>query len=311
VNFLVIGAGGVGGFFGGLLHQSGHHVQFLARGKHLAAIRDSGLRVESPAQTFTVPANCFFDTASNAAADVVLFCVKSYDTEQAARSIQPATPPGSIIISLQNGLENEASIQRLLPQSRVLGGVAYVASLISSPGVVTETGGPRKIVFGSVDGKSDERLEEILATFKRAGIHAELSQNILAELWRKFVFITAVGGMTAVTRLNLGELLASEESRLQLQTAMNESASVATAKGIQLPANLTDHFMETIARFKPDTYSSLHFDLTHEKPLEIDALSGAVVKFGKEVGVPTPLHELIYSSLIPFHIRHLELRRNA
>ncbi len=309
MNFLIIGAGGVGGFFGASLYASGERVQFLARGKHFNAIQNSGLTVTSPGATITIPASYFTNNPDDLLpADVVLFCVKSYDTETAAQQIASIVRANTILISLQNGLENELAIQRVLGKGNVFGGVAYVSAAISSRGVITETGGPRKIVFGPLNGKIEQRSEDILASFKQASIQAELSQQIETELWRKFVFITAVGGLTAMTRLNLGELISTLESRQLLHDAMNETTAVARAKGVQLPANLTEHFMETISRFNPNTYSSLHHDLTHEKPLEIDALSGTVVRLGKELGILTPIHQTIYASLLPFHQRFTRMR---
>ncbi|HEX9006454.1 MAG TPA: 2-dehydropantoate 2-reductase [Bacteroidota bacterium] len=307
-TFTVVGTGGVGGFFGALLHQGGLRVRFLARGKHLEALREHGLRVESGGRMFVVPpANIARSPEEAGKADVVLFCVKSYDTVTAARSLGPLLHDGTIIISLQNGVENEDIIARSIPRGTVFGGVAYVYATITEPGVVTEHGGPKKIVFGPRTASPGllERGGEILRAVQGAGVDAECTPNIAEALWKKFLFITAVGGMTALTRLTLGEILASPETRAVLHSAMRETLAVANACGVPLGAGYIDEVFERLKKYDNSSRSSLYHDLANNRRLEIDALSGAVVRLGRRHGVPTPVHEVIVGALLPYHRRAL------
>ncbi len=311
MRFLSVGTGGVGGYFGGKLARGGHDVWFLARGKHLDAMRASGLRVRATEGSFTVPPGTMTDDVHDACTpEVVLFCVKAYDTESAARQVSPVLDRNSIVISLQNGIDNEEKIRRCIGAGTVWGGLAYIYATITSPGEVTETGGPKKVLFGPLSGDhaAYERGRELAAAMGNAGISAELHRDILAMMWKKFIFITAVGGLTALTRLTLGEILGSAETRSLFVDAMRETESVARAGGISVEADFLDRTLETLKRFDNSTRSSLYYDLTHGKPLEVEALSGTVVLLGAGRGIPTPIHRVIYASLVPYHLLHVQRR---
>ncbi len=304
LRFAVIGTGGVGGFFGAQLYKGGADVRFLARGTHLEAIKKNGLSVLTGGASIVVPAGSFFDVPESiGTADVILFCVKSYDTESAARGLATMVHDRTVIISLQNGVENEAVIGAILPEATVFGGVAYVYATITQPGTITEWGGPKKIVFGPL--RSEERLRglgaEILRTMTGSGVDTEYTDDIAGALWSKFIFITAVGGITALTRLTLGQILEAPESHQLLRSAMEESLAVATAAGIATPPNFLDASFARLAKYDNNSRSSLYVDLAGERRLEIDALSGTVVRFGRRYGVPTPIHSMIYAALIPHH----------
>jgi 2-dehydropantoate 2-reductase len=305
-GFVVVGAGGVGGFFGAMLHRGGARVRFLARSAHLNALMERGLRVESGERSILVPPSCIASSAEEAGpADVVLFCVKSYDTLAAAAGLAPLLHEGTIVISLQNGMENERAIAQVIPRGTVFGGVAYVYATISAPGVVTEPGGPKKLVFGPLrpDPAQLERGQAILGALHRAGVDAECSEDITNVLWKKFVFITAVGGVTALSRLTLGEILACPETRALLRAAMDETAAVAEASGAAIPPGHVAETFERLKSFDNASRSSLYQDLARHRRLEIDALSGAVVRMGRERGIPTPVHEVIAAALMPHHRR--------
>jgi len=308
MKFAVIGTGGVGGYFGGKLAHAGNEVWFLARGAHLAAMRAQGLHVHSTDGEFTLPAGTMTaDPRDAGPVDVVLFCVKSYDTETAARQLSPLLQPATIIISLQNGVDNEEKIRAVTTSGIVFGGVAYIYSTITAPGEITETGGPKKIIFGpqaATPAAADRRAREILDTMTGAGIRAELSSDINTALWKKFIFITGAGGITALTRLTLGEILAVEETRALLADAMRETEAVARAEKARIEAGFIDGVFTTLRNFDNNTRSSLYYDLTHEKPMEVEALSGTVVRLGARHGIPTPTHRAIYASLLPYHLRH-------
>ena len=240
-------------------------------------------------------------------ADVILFCVKSYDTESAAQQLVPMLSDETIIISLQNGVDNEEKIQRIIPRGGMFGGVSYIYSTITAPGVITHTVGPTKIVFGELEkrnGRIGERAKQILEAMVKANINATLTDDIQSEIWKKYIFIAAGGGMTALTRLTLGEILSTNESREMLIDAMRETDAIARAKGVNIPAGYVEQILEVLKKYDNNSRSSLYHDLVHDKPLEIEALSGTVVKHGKELNIPTPVHRAIYSGLLPYHLKH-------
>lgn len=308
MKFVIVGTGGVGGYFGGKLAKSGEVVWFLARGKHLDTMRANGLAINSTDGNWIVPSGAMTDNpAEIGVVDVILFCVKSFDTESAARQLDPMLSDETIIISLQNGVDNEEKIQHTIPRGVVLGGVSYIYSTITAPGVITHTVGPTRIVFGELKKKEDEtsqRANQILGTMTKAGINATLADDIHSELWKKYIFIAAVGGMTALTRLPLGDILGVTESREMLADAMRETDAVARAKGVNIPPGFVEQIFEVLKKYDNNSRSSLYHDLVHGRRIEIEALSGTVVKYGKELGIPTPVHRAMYASLLPYHLKH-------
>ncbi len=312
MRFLILGTGGIGGCFGIRLALSGADVRFVARGRHAAKIRRDGLTLRGPDQLLHLPKPFVTEHPGDAGpVDVVLHCVKTYDLDEATRQLLPALTDSSIIISLQNGIDNEERIRGILPHGIMYGGVAYVYATLTAPGEITEAAGPRKIVYGPMDGQTTATTQRIFETFQRAGISAEIPAHIQTELWKKFVFITAVGGITALTRLTLGEILAVEETRRLLLAAMREPESIARIQGLPLPADLIDSFFEIMARFQNDTRSSLHYDLVHDRPLELESLSGAVIRLGAAHRFPTPVHGMIYAALLPYHLRAMTRRSRS
>ena len=309
MKFVIVGAGGVGGYFGGKLAQGGEDVWFVARGAHLAAMQQRGLTVNASDEKFNVPPGKMTDDFNPIGeADVVLFCVKSYDTESTAAMLAPVLTNDSIVISLQNGVDNEETIRRLIPRGTVYGGAAYIYATITAPGVITQPGGPRKIVFGPMH-PDNERGKPILDVMVKAGIRTELTSDIQAALWTKFIFISAVGGITAMTRLTLGDILAVDETRQMLKDAMRETESVARALKMNVSDNIIDRMFENLKSMDTNTYSSMYYDLVNEKPLEIEAFAGTLSRYGQRLGVPTPTHRTIYATLLPYHLKHLSKRQ--
>jgi len=308
MKFVVVGTGGVGGYFGGKLSTSGTDVWFIARGEHLATMRRNGLTVHSDDGTFRIPPGKMTDDPRTVGlADVILFCVKSYDTGFAARTLAPMLTKNSVVICLQNGVDNEEKIQRAIQTGNVYGGATYIYSTITGPGVITQTGRLKKIVFGPIE-TSDKRGKPILDTLVAAGINAELTDDIQSALWTKFIFIAAVGGVTALTRHTLGEILATESERTMLEHAMRETEAVAKALRVNIPSGIIDKMFETLRSMNTNTYSSMYHDLLNGKPLEIEAFSGTVIRFGDTLGIPTPTHRTIYAGLQPYHLKHSQNR---
>jgi 2-dehydropantoate 2-reductase len=310
MNILVMGSGGIGGYFGAKLSRAGEAVTFVARGAHLDAIRKNGLRIKSAADgEFVVARPATDDPGSAAGADLILFCVKSYDTETAAEAIRPAVGPDTAVLCLQNGVDNEAKIEAIVGPGRVLGGAAYVLATIESPGVIVHSAGGR-IVFGELDGSDTPRARRILEALQRASIPAEQSPRIRQVLWEKYLFITAHSGMTALTRCPIGVIRAIPETRRMYRLILEELAGLAKATGVELPPETVDGMMasadgvkayrDTFFPLPPHMTSSLYHDLTHGRRLEIEALHGHAVRLGEKHGIPTPTLFAVYAALRPY-----------
>ncbi|HUI10914.1 MAG TPA: 2-dehydropantoate 2-reductase [Bacteroidota bacterium] len=313
MRLAVIGAGGVGGYFGAKLLAGGNDVVFTARGAHLDAMHRSGLRVAAPEGPLAVPPGCCTETDGDLHdPDIVLFCVKSYDTARTAASLASRLRQGTVVVSLQNGVHNEEALRRALPCCAIFGGVAYIYSTITRPGEITVGTGPRRIVFAPFGDSSPvlhHQAECLLDACRRSGVGAEISPDITVDLWKKFIFITGAGGLTALTRLTLAEILAVDATRELLADAMRETLAVALAQRIDVGAGFLDGVFATLARFDNATRSSLYYDLVNGKPMELEALPGTVVRLGAQCGVPTPVNRAIYAALLPYHIHNSEKRR--
>ena len=296
----VMGTGGIGGYFGALLARAGYEVFCLARGEHLKAIQEKGLRVESVPGNFTVRPRATADPAAIGPMDLILFGVKTYDTDEAARAMRPLVGEGTVILTLQNGVDSAERIAAALGPGRVLPGAAYIFSGIAAPGVIRQTGGPRKIVFGEPEGGRSPRAEAILAACRAAEINAELTDRIVRVLWEKWAFICAQGGVTALTRLPLGEIRACEETWALYRGVIEEIAAVAAARGIAVAPGLVGTILDQAKALEAHVTSSLANDLAGGRRLEIEALNGTVVRYGREAGVPIPLNQAIYASLKPY-----------
>jgi 2-dehydropantoate 2-reductase len=301
MRIAVVGAGGTGGYFGGLLARAGQDVAFIARGAHLEALRAQGLTVESRlAGTFTVPVQATDDPNEVAPVDLILFCVKTYDTDTAAESIRPLIRPETMLLSLQNGIDNEERIARVTGHASGIGAVAYVTSTIKAPAVVAQTSGPGKIIFGELSGGESSRTEQLRDVLQRAGIAVELHPDIRVVLWQKFLFICAFSGVTAVTRLPIGAVLADPVTHALFRGTLEEVEAVVRAGGIDLPADCVEQAMATAAAAEPSAHGSLYHDLAGGRRLELESLNGEVVRRGREHDVETPLNFTIYAALRPY-----------
>lgn len=301
MRIAVVGAGGTGGYFGGLLARDGQDVTFIARGAQLEALRTRGLTLESRlAGTFTVAVPATDDPNEVGPVELILFCVKTYDTDAAAESIRPLIHPETLLLSLQNGVDNEERIARLTGHSSGIGAVAYVTSTIKAPGVVAQTSGPGKIIFGELSGGTSARTEWLRNVLQRAGIVVEVHPDIRVVLWQKFLFICAFSGVTAVTRLPIGTILADPETRALFRGTSEEVEAMVRAGEIDLPADCVEQAMATAAAAEPWARGSLYHDLADGRLLELESLNGEVVRRGRVHGVSTPLNFAIYAALRPY-----------
>jgi 2-dehydropantoate 2-reductase len=303
VRIAVVGAGGIGGYFGGRLAAAGNDVHLIARGSHLAALRGAGLRVQSVAGDFEVRPHATDDVSEVGPVDHVLFCVKSYDTEEAAARLGPLLAEETAVVSLQNGVDNEEKLARAVGPEHVMGGVAYIFSTIAEPGVIVHAGGPGRILFGELDGSESDRAEALAAACRAAAVEAEATADIVRLLWDKLAFICAQAGMTAVARLSIGELRQVAESMTVFRRIVEEVRAVAAAEGVELSADVLERHERFANALEADSTSSLHHDLTTGRRMELDALHGEVVRRGRARGVPTPACETIYGLLRPWAIR--------
>jgi len=299
LRFGIMATGGVGGYFGGLLSRAGEDIRFIARGKHLEAIRSYGLRIESVDSEFFKLEKVFATDNPNEAGpcDIILYCVKTVANEKTIPAIAPMVGDTTVIINLQNGVDNEEHLAKTYGQNRVMGGAAYIFTALGAPGLIQQIGGPKRIVFGEMGGGPSKRGEEILSTMRSAGINAELSDDIQVELWTKFIFICAVSGMTALTRSPLGVIVASPETHEMMHEIMCEVYEVGRAQGVDLPEDVVENRFRFLDEQNPASKGSLCHDLEAGRRLEIDALCGTVSRMGKEIGIPTPLNDFIYRTL--------------
>ncbi|MBI3734123.1 MAG: 2-dehydropantoate 2-reductase [Chloroflexi bacterium] len=303
MKIAIMGTGGTGGFFGGCLARAGEDVTFIARGAHLQAIRQRGLRVESAsAGHFTIyPAQAADSPAAVGPVDLVLFCVKSWDTDSAAEAIKPMVGPQTVVISVQNGVDSADRIAAAIGPGHVLGGLAQIETTIAEPGLIRHTSPSlRHLVFGELDGRISERAQAILATLQKGGFPVQLTTTTLAALWSKFIFICGWSGVCAVTRLPIGPIRSTPETWALVVQAMHEVEAVARANHVPLEGSVTEAMLNRLGAFGPNTLSSMARDLLRGNRLEVETLNGTAVRLGKQVGVPTPVNDFIYACLKPY-----------
>jgi 2-dehydropantoate 2-reductase len=299
VRVAVIGAGGVGGYFGARLQASGVDVGFVARGQHLDALKTSGLRLESPRGNLHLPhVMATEDPATIGPVDSVLVTVKMYDLDAAAATLEPLIGPDTAVVTLQNGVEAVDMVAQKVARKHVVGGVAYVAAVIGEPGLIRHTS-LDSLIFGELDGSRSERLVKLEAACQRAGFGARISEQIETDLWSKFSRLSVFSGMTAVTRSPMGVLRADPELRAMLVAACEETISVGRGRGVSLPATLMGEILQMVEGLPHHAKASMLEDLERGRRLELPWLSGAVVRLGRAARVATPIHSFIATVLKP------------
>ena len=304
MKIAIFGAGGVGGYYGGLLAQQGHAVTFVARGAHLEALRKNGLQIKSVHGNFTIkPATATESPAAIGSVDLVLFCIKTYDTERAAESIRPILTPETAVLSLQNGIDAAECIGRVVGMAHMLGAATWIASAIESPGVISQVSAFRRIVLGELNGKITPRAQAIYNVLNSTGATVELSDQILKVLWTKFVFIAAVSGVGALTRLEMGEYRAVPETRGLLTGIMREVESLARAQSVTLNGDVTEKSLAFIDASAPSIKASMQRDVETGHVSELEAIIGIIGRKGRELGIPTPFSDAVYAALLPIDLK--------
>ena len=298
MRIAVMATGAVGGYFGARMAAAGHEVHFIARGKTLEALGTNGLRIESVLGDLHLPhPNVTDDPVKIGTVDVVLFAVKVWDTEEAALQARPLVGPDTRVIPLQNGIDSPERLDPILGPDTVCPGSAYVASVMSAPGVVTHTSKFARMVTGRRDGKPDARLKAFTDAAHAANIDIKLSEAIERERWQKFIFLVALSGATSATRLSLGPILQDPDTRMFFHALLQEVVSVGRAKGVPIEPDYADKQLSFADTTPPGFKASMLHDLERGNRLELDWLAGKVVALGREVGVATPANAAVHAML--------------
>jgi len=301
MKIAIFGSGGVGGYFGGRLAQAGHDVTFVARGRHLDAIKANGLQVKSINGDFTVqPAKATDRPEVIGTADVVLCCVKSWQVPEAAAAIQHLAGPETVVISIQNGVEAHTALSRTIDAQHILPGLCRIISMIEAPGRIRHAGAEPYLAFGEIDGRVSSRVEKVARAFAAAqGLSVHVSRHILQGLWKKFMLIAPWGGVGAIARSPIGVLRSLPETREMLLMSIREVFNVARANGVALDETAVDATIGFIDQLPPEGTSSMQRDIMAGRQSELFEQCGAVVRYGEKGGVQTPVNRFIYHSLIP------------
>ena len=300
MKIAAMGAGGVGGYFGARLQQAGHEVVFFARGRHLAAIREKGLTIESPQGNAHLKVKVFEDPAEAGQVDAVMFAVKLWDTAVAAAQIKPIIGKRTVVIPFQNGVESIELLRAVLPESAVMGGSAYIATRVREPGVIEHTGSMSRLQFGALLKSQHNAADAFLAACRQAGLNAELCEDIVRANWEKFVFLVGVSSATAVTRKPLGAVRADADMRWLFEQTMRETWRLARKRGVELP----DDFVESRLAFADTLHTEMRASLLHDleagHKLEAPWLCGAVARMSAQAGLDAPVNRAVFAALKPY-----------
>lgn len=300
MRIAVVGAGGVGGYFGGRLAQAGHDVTFIARGETLDALRTRGLRVDSIAGDFTLDrVNATDDPSTVGEVDAILMTVKSWQLADAARGLHPMIGGETMVVPLENGVDAPEQLEGIVGRDHVLGGLCGIVSYKVAPGHIRHAGAEPIVMFGELDGERTARVERLLDAFLRAGIKTEIPPDIHRSMWTKFLFIAPLSGMGAITRVPIGVWRSMPGPRALAGRAAREVVALASARGIDLGDDAIERTFERYDGLPPDSTSSLQRDVMEGKPSELEGQIGTVVRLGHESNVPTPVHDFFYECLSP------------
>jgi 2-dehydropantoate 2-reductase len=303
MRFGMLGSGAVGGYYGALLARAGHDVTFIARGAHLEAIRGKGLEIRSPLGDFVVRARAEEDTARVGEIDCVVVAIKNYDNATALPRLKPMVGPTTVVLTLQNGVDSVDDCAAVVGRDAVLGGTTYIATALEAPGLVVQTGTLKRVVLGEVFdrvGTITPRVAALRDALVGANIDAEAVPDARVPLWEKFVYLAPFAAFTGAARLPIGGLWAIPEIHETFYEAAEEVRRVASAEGVEVPADIRARVERYLTALPPSTRSSLLIDLQQGRRIEVEALQGSVVRRGRKVQVPTPIHAALYAVLKPY-----------
>ena len=304
MRFAILGSGAVGGYYGAKLAQAGHHVTFIARGAHLAAIRERGLQIKSPMLgDFTVTAGGEEDTRNVGPVDVVIVAVKAYDNETALPMIPPMIGADTCVLTLQNGVDSVNEVAAIVGEDRVIGGTTYIATALAGPGLIEQTGTHRRIVFGEVFGslpRMTERVRGIHEALAGADIQAEAVADGRVPIWEKFIFLVSLAGFTGASRLPIGPVWSDPYIRERFLDGCREIERLARAEGVAVAPNRIEQIRTYVEGIPGSMRSSLLIDLSAGKKTEVEALQGSVVRRAEKLGIPVPIMSTLYAVLKPW-----------
>jgi 2-dehydropantoate 2-reductase len=305
MRFAIFGTGGVGGYFGGRLAQAGQDVTFIARGRHLARMQEAGLRVDSIGGDFEVkPVAATDSPQSIGAVDCVILAVKAWQLSEAIDSMSSLIGEETVLLPLMNGIEHIDQLTEAFGGEHVLGGLCRISSFLAGPGHITHVGLKPFISFGELDNTDRGRVQELRAVFSALdGIDVDVPSDIYVAMWEKFIFICSTSGVGAVTRQPMGVFRSIPESRTMLESAVREAVELGREKGVSLPGDLFETLMKRIDGLPAGMVASMQKDIMEGRPSELDAQTGAVVRMGRALDIPTPTHEFIYASLLPMELK--------
>jgi len=305
LKFVIFGTGGVGGYFGGRLAHAGHDVTFIARGSHLAAMQESGLRVDSIGGDFVVRSVKATDSLQSISdVDVVIVATKAWQLNESIDQLKSLVGDETSVLPLLNGIEHMDFLVGTFGEERVLGGYCRISSFVAGSGHITHVNTKPFISFGELDHKESERIKKLYMIFSALdGVDVEVPADIQVAMWGKFVLICSTSGVGAVTRQPFGVFRDIPESRAMLKSSIEETVQVGQAKNVNLPGNLVDMVMNRIDAFPENMVASMQKDIMERRPSELESQTGAVVRMGRALGVPTPTHKFIYASLLPMEIQ--------
>jgi len=304
MKIAIMGTGGVGGYYGGLLAKQGHEVTFIARGAHLQAIQKNGLQIKSIHGDFSVsPATAVSDPMEVGMVDFALVCVKTFDTESVAQTMIPLVGAQTTVLSLQNGIDAAERIGKVIGEDHVIGGATWISSALEAPGVIKQMSQFRRIVIGELSGRISPRVEALVGAFRPTGITIEASDTIRKILWTKFVFISSASSLGSLTRLPMGEYRAIPETRAMIFSLMKEVEAVARSQRIALDADVVQKSLEFMDNAAPHIKASMQLDVETGHMSEIEAIIGVIGRKGREQGVPTPTADFIYAALLPIDLK--------
>jgi len=299
MNIVVFGAGGVGGYFGGKLAQAGNDVTFIARGKHLQAIKSNGLLIKSIQGDFKVHPKVTDDVTNIKNPDLVILGVKSWQVEDVAVQLKPIISENTLVLPLQNGADNADRLRAILPHKNVLAGLCKIVSRVESPGIIDHFAFDPEIVFGEYDNENSKRVQNLSMLFDNAGIKNKVSEDIHLDIWKKFLFIATVSGIGALTRVEFGAMRDDEHIRQIMYQTANEIVAVANAKGIALTNDDIEMILKIVDNLNAKTTASMQRDIMDGRPSELDNFNGYIVRQGKELHITTPANSFTYHCLWP------------
>lgn len=301
LKIYIVGAGGVGGYFGGLMAKAGENVTFVCRNESFMALKNNGLNIKSIIEEFKIyPVNVIDNLSDISDPDLIIIATKSYDRDQVAEKLKARLRPNTIIITIQNGIENDLKVKEIIPNACVYPGIAYIISKIASPGVIEQTAGPRTIIFGDRQNANNPQLKKIEKVMKSCSINATASSEIEMELWTKFLWITTFAGMTALCRSPIGEIVNDPDLYKHYIRCLDEAIAVARAIPVKLKEGIRKTIIEKSEQYKhtgSDSKSSLLVDLENGRRTEIEDLNGTIVKLARLHGVEVPIQETIYFAI--------------